>query len=715
MKTYLTITALFCLTITASAQEKLTDSLKTETLEEVVITGQFEPQALKKSVYNVRVITKEDIKQLAANNLADVLNQYLNISIRASGSDGRSTVSMFGLDAQYFKILVDNIPLVSDTGLGSNIDLTQVNLDDIERIEIIEGSMGVTHGANAVTGVLNIITKKTSRYSWEITTTVQEETVADEFAFFNKGRHIQSAKISHKINQNWFASAGFNRNDFAGFFDDRKGKDYAQNDGLRGHSWLPKEQLATNVLIGYTKGGFRIFYKFDYFGENVDFYNPIVIPQDNYPFPETHYTNDRRFISNRFYHHLNAVGKLFSKLSYNISASHQKQERDFEKFIYQLETQQESAKIRKTYQSKEIIYSTGTLSHFFKKETFDLQLGYEAVNENGYYDSSAGIFKDEDQQPANVRKRIENYDVFASAEIQAAGKFSIRPGVRYSFQSKFENQYAASLGLRYLLANETEIRFNLGRSYRTPNFDELYTYFVDSNHNLQGNAELNPETSFSYELSFKKATHFTSGAELSNTLAITFLDVDDRISLVLDQVTPMLRYKYLNIDSYKMGNISMTNQYAYKHWNASVGLALTGISQKIDLAALGVVSDDPFLYSLQINSAVSYNVPKWNTIFAVYYKYNGKQQQYVSSTDANNNTEFVLSELEGYSWMDASVRKDFFKKRLEVTVGARNLFDVQSVRMTQGGTAGVHTADTGILLGYGRSCFLKLTYNINLN
>lgn len=702
------------LSLSAFSQEKLQDTTRTSQLEEVVVTGQVEPQSLKKSVHNVRVISREDIKRLAANNLGDVLNQYLNISIRTSGSDGRSTVSMFGLDAQYFKILVDNVPLVSDTGLGTNIDLTQVNLDDIEQIEIIEGSMGVTHGANAVTGVLNIITKKSSKHKWEITATAQEETVSDEFAFFDKGRHIQNAKISHNFNDNWFVSVGGSRNDFAGFFDTKEGKDYSKNDGKRGYSWLPKEQLVGNGLVGYTKGDFRIFYKFDYFGENVDYYNPVVIPIDNYPFPDTNFSNDRRYISNRYYHHLNSYGKLFSQLNYNVSVSHQKQNRDIEKFNYQLESQSETDNTRETYQSKEVIYSTGALSNFFKDKRVDLQLGYEAVNERGFYDATAGIFKDDQQQVTDVRKRLENYDIFTAAEIRFSEKFSVRPGIRYSIQSKFEDQYASSLGLRYIFPHGIEARGSLGKSYRTPNFDELYTYFVDSNHNLQGNENLIPETSSSYEVSVKKATYFDSGAQLSNNLAVTYMDVDDRISMVLTQVTPMQSYKYMNIDKYKMWNISSTHQFAYKNWNAKVGLALVGISQKIDLAALNVTSDDKFLYSLQVNSNLSYNVPKWNTLFSIYYKFNGKQQQFISSTDTAGNAEFILSELESYGWMDASIRKSFFKNQFEVTVGARNLLDVTSVQLTQG-TTGVHVAGSDLLLGYGRSYFLKLTYNLNFN
>lgn len=713
IKITLFIAFLFCQISFAQTR----DTIVANKLSEVVVTGQLGPQSIKKSVFNVRVISKEDIKQLAGNNLSDVLNQYLNITIQNSGSDGRSTVSMFGLDSQYFKILVDNIPLVSDTGMGTNVDLTQVNLDDVERIEIIEGSMGVTHGANAVTGILNIITKKGATNKWEISATVQEETVGDEYALFDKGRHIQAVKAAHKLNENWYVNAGLNHNDFAGFFDNKKGKDYSVNDGLRGYSWLPKEQFVGNAMLGYQKSNFNIFYKFDYYGEEVHYYNPIVIPQDNYPFPETYYARDKRYITNRFYHHLNSNGKLFSKLNYNVSLSHQKQKRDLEKFNYQLEIQEEFDNTRATYQVKEVLYSTGTLSNFFDTKKVDFQLGYEITNEKGYYNAVAGLFFDGLQQLKNVDKELGNYDIFTVAEINLSDKFSLRPGIRYSFQSAFDNQYASSLGLRYIFKKGLETRASIGTSYRTPNFDELYSYFVDSNHNMQGNPELVPENSISYELSFKRDCFLKSGAQIANNLAVTFLDVDDRIDMVLTQVVPTMNYKYVNINKYKMWNISTTEQYTYKNWNVKVGAALVGISQKLDLAALNITSDDKYLYSLQLNSSISYNIPKWNTLFALYYKYNGQQQQFAAGTDENNNPKFYLNTIDPYSWMDASVRKSFFKNQLEVTVGARNMFDIQSVQLIQnGGTGGAHASGgSDLLLGYGCSYFLKLIYNLNFN
>ncbi|WP_431242983.1 hypothetical protein ACQ9BO_25495 [Flavobacterium sp. P21] len=79
---------------------------------------------------------------------------------------------------------------------------------------------------------------------------------------------------------------------------------------------------------------------------------------------------------------------------------------------------------------------------------------------------------------------------------------------------------------------------------------------------------------------------------------------------------------------------------------------------------------------------------------------------------------FYLNKINPYSWMDASVRKNFFSNKFEVTVGARNLFNVTNVQITQGGgsTGGTHGGGVSdMMLGYGRSYFLKLTYNLNFN
>ncbi|MFH6962215.1 TonB-dependent receptor plug domain-containing protein [Flavobacterium plurextorum] len=686
------------------AQQKDTIASR-EKLSEVVVTGQFEPQSIKKSVFNVRVISNQDIQNLAANNLADVLNQYLNITVRPSGTSGRSTVSLFGLDAQYFKILIDNVPLVNEAGLGNNVDLSQINLNDVDHIEIVEGSMGVTYGANAVSGVLNIITKKSSKYKWGITASIQEETVSDEFSLFKEGRHVQALKVSHTFNKNWYFSIGANRNDFQGYLSDKKGIDYSENDGTRGYRWLPKDQLNGSAVIAYHKDNFRFFYKFEYLDENVDYYNSTVQSGYNSTLGSYRYADDKRYLTNRYFHNLNATGKLFSQLNYNVSLSHQKQARDVEDFRYYLSTKTEANNVTVKDQSMEVLYSTGTLNNFFSDKKVDLQIGYEFVNNRGY-----SLVQEANNIMSPVRKTLENYDFFASSEIMATQRFSIRPGIRFSAQSQFDNQYASSLGLRYLFDKGIELRGSYGSSFRTPTFEELYSKQIFDGHFFTGNENLIPETSMSYEASLKKTTVFSSGIQLSNTFAGSYLDVDDRIDMALVRFNPDTgnpEYEYVNISKYRMWNFSTMNQFKKGNLSFNFGAAIVGISQEIKNQEF--TSDDKFLYSFNLNASASYTIPKWKTIISGYYKYNGRTQQFVEGSSS-----YLLSTIDPSNWLDASIRQNFFKDQFEVTIGARNILDVTNVIQSGTNQNAVHASPGEVMLAYGRSYFLKLAYNLNL-
>ncbi|OYU81548.1 MAG: TonB-dependent receptor [Flavobacterium sp. BFFFF1] len=705
MKTYLSITALFALATTGSAQEKIVDTLKTASLEQVVVTGQFEPQSLKKSIYNLRVITKEDIKRLAANNLADVLSQSLNIIIRPSGSDGRSAISLFGLDGQYFKILQDNVPMVSDAGLGNNIDLTQINLNDIERIEIIEGSMGVTHGANAVSGILNIITKKGSDTKWELSATVQEETAGAEYAPFKAGKHIQGLKAGHKFSENWYASLSFNRNDFDGFKGDRSGPDHVPNDGTRGYQWLPDMQYSASSMLSYAKDDFRFFYKSEYFREKTAFYNATVNAVNNPPFEPIRTADDSRYFTTRLYNHANISGRLESGLRYNVSASYQNQKRETEDFEYNLNTKSESGSTKYKDQSSVVLYSTGTLSHFFMDKKYDLQLGYEFNGQNGFSKVIA-----ENNFVKDVRRQFNNYDIFLSGEYAATEKLSLRPGARYSFQSVFDNQYAASLGFRYLLPKQVELRTSFGKSFRTPNFEEMYSELIFSGHYFIGNENLLPENSTSYEASIRKTFSVSEKSSLSTVLTANLLSVKDRISMALISVAPIAKSQYINISKYSMWNVAVTNQFRYGEFSANGGASLIGISQRLDNNE--AVSDDRYLYTFQGTANVSYSILKWESALSVFYKYNGKQQTYISSFDEEGNPVFKPSTVSPFSLMDASIRKTFYK-HYEVTLGVRNILDVTSVRQTSANAGATHPTSDNVMFAYGRSYFIKLTYNLN--
>src|SRR5690606_10348806 len=272
--------------VLAHAQESpiAQDSMALRELSEVVVIGESQFMSLSKKLFAVGIIDQMDIAKVAWNNRADILNFNLNINVSPDPSTGRYTVSMFGLDGQYVKILMDGIPMASDNGIGNNIDITQINLEDVERIEIVEGSMGVLYGDNAVAGVINIVTKKgLGHYKWEIQASIQEDTVGNEYALFDQGRHIQNFKLKHKLNENLSVTAGVSRNDYAGFYNGYQGKNYVNinegtivNDDLRGMEWSPKNQFTAFANAGLHLKAHHLFYKFQYYNDDLDIYDHRV-------------------------------------------------------------------------------------------------------------------------------------------------------------------------------------------------------------------------------------------------------------------------------------------------------------------------------------------------------------------------------------------------------------------------------------------------------
>ncbi|PCE62960.1 TonB-dependent receptor plug domain-containing protein [Sediminicola luteus] len=690
----------------AQQQGAQKDSLDMQELDEVVVTGQISRTSVDKSVFEVEVIGRPKIARMAGNNLADVLNQNLNISVRPSATTGKSGVRLFGLDSQYFKVLVDNIPLINDEGLGNNTDLTQINLDEIERVEIVEGSMGVQYGSNAVTGIINIITKKDSRYTWKITPYLQEETVSDEYAWFDEGRHIQSLNISHNISDAWYASAGYTRNDFAGHYNGRKGEDWPENDGLRGHEWLPKLQNSAKGLLRYRKGDFQAFYKFEYFDERVSRYDSVV--RTNYN-PATQTTNptasDEVFTTNRWVHNLNANGKLVKKFDYYLSLSYQEQKRNIEAYTYYINTGQKDVQADQEYESRDALFSRGTLSKSFADSGFGLQLGYEINHINGYSSPFAGSFQEA------VDRSLTGYDFFSSAEFKLGNRFALRPGIRAMFASQFDFQMAYSLSALYQLGQGYQLRAVLGNSPRNPNYDELFSYFVDINHDLRGNPDLSPEKGRSAMLHLKKTFNGTTQDWSWRTkFSARYLTVKDRIELIVVNPSP-LAYKYNNIDEYTNWGVNWTNRYQQNRFQAELGLGLSATSKVLNSQ---VSYNDDYLYAFQLNASLGYRIPKIDVMGSLFYKYNGPEYQFAQ--DPNDAERFVRNKLDGYGWMDASLQKSFLDNRLQLTLGARNLLDVTRVNYGSASGGAIHgTNINSLLLGYGRSYFVKLLYNLNID
>ncbi len=137
-----------------------------ELLEIEITTSARRPQPLGRAASAVYVITKEDIRQFGVTRLADLFRLVPGMDVvRTANSYLDFAVSPRGFAKQRsrrMQVLVDGRPVYD--GFKGGVSLTEypIFLENIERIEVIRGTGGVTWGVNAINGVINIITKKAS-------------------------------------------------------------------------------------------------------------------------------------------------------------------------------------------------------------------------------------------------------------------------------------------------------------------------------------------------------------------------------------------------------------------------------------------------------------------------------------------------------------------------------------------------------------------------
>ncbi|HAO46224.1 MAG TPA: hypothetical protein DCQ97_04825 [Chitinophagaceae bacterium] len=118
------------------AQNKTADTAwYSKDLSEVIITGQYKPQSVKKSVYQVRVINSERIKLSGATNVQQVLNNQVGFRFSNDNTLGTTDVQLMGMSGRNVKILLDGVPMI-DRG-DTRESLNQVDINSIERIEIV--------------------------------------------------------------------------------------------------------------------------------------------------------------------------------------------------------------------------------------------------------------------------------------------------------------------------------------------------------------------------------------------------------------------------------------------------------------------------------------------------------------------------------------------------------------------------------------------------
>ncbi len=174
-----------------------------KSVDPVVVTATGVPTPTQQLGASISVVNGEDFQTYHYPTVDEALRNVPGVEIRRSGSYGKtSSISIRGANANQVQVMVDGVRVKSST-LGQ-ADLSDLSPDLIDRIEIIRGAQSTLYGADAIGGVVNIITRKGSGGPFQAT--VQQEvgnydtyasaaTIRGAYKIFNyalSGSHFES-------------------------------------------------------------------------------------------------------------------------------------------------------------------------------------------------------------------------------------------------------------------------------------------------------------------------------------------------------------------------------------------------------------------------------------------------------------------------------------------------------------------------------------------
>ena len=634
-------------------------------LNPIAVTADYTAAIAKNSVYDIKVIDRKVIDQKGANNLRELLMTQLGSSISQDNILGTG-ISQQGLSGENVKILIDGVPVIGR--LNGNIDLSQINLNNVERVEIIEGPLSALYGSNALGGVVNVITKNKQSNKVEALLHGYYEHV---------GQYNIDASVGIKF-KNQLLQLNGGRYFFDGF---------SYPDSSRNKQWKPKEQYFASAAYGINT-------KMINFKVKGDYYNELITDRGNLRKPYFIDAFDDYYRTKRL-DGTTDVGITFKKSkSFTFKGAYsfyERQKNNYYKDLTNLENTITAAENQDTSIFTNI-FAKAIYSFYAADKKLTYQTGIDINYETG-----------QGNRMINHHQAMGDYAFFASFEYKPFSNFILKPAVRIAYNTRFQAPIIPSINVKYKPVQNLTLRASYARGYRAPSLKELYFYFVDINHNIIGNENLKSETSHNIQFSLnyikqvKKVNLDLGGSFFYNNVK----------NLIRLASTDGNQYTYINVAKSKTLGGAVEISLWYKQLKTKAGMQLTGIYSDFGNG----VTTTRFETTPAISVDVSYTWQKPKMEFSLFYKYTGKQPGvYIA-----NATELKTYYLKGYQLIDISCSKNIYKNLIKLTIGGKNLLNVKNIQSS--GTFvsnGVHgTATNTMPVGWGASFFVDLKINLN--
>lgn len=618
-------------------------------LEEVIVTGQSAPVTVNETMQDASVISKEKMQLMAAAVLESIM-QYESSSAISRDPVLGSNLSLRGLSGNNIKYLIDG---VSVTGrMNGFVDLSQLSIENARQVEIINGPMAVNYGSDAHGGVINIITtgKKASMASFS---GLAETT----------GRYNTSATAA-------YASGHSNLSIYANreFFEG-----WNEMPESRWKQWKPKTQYHAGVNVSHRFSHLNLSASSDFMDEKISNKGePVITPYYAYALDDYYVT--RRWmncISSDLM--IQADTRLKSVLSYSLfNRNKNRYRKDLVTLLESLTDQegQDTSMLNALHFRTDYSFKTAG-------KKISILTGTEANLETADGKRTGG-------------KRSEYHTaVYGTAEYQIREKIRIMPGIRMNYFSNETYRLIPALSIRYDATGKLFFRGNYSMGFRQPSLKEKFMDFQDVNHYIIGNEWLKPESSQNFTLSVH-AENQSGKFLLSAVTRFYFTFITDMITLAQINTNNLI-YSYINIGNYRTQGASLSWNAKCRMLTISSGFSMSGVKDNVN---------DKILYSPGANGSVMFTHEKTGINAGMFIRWSGRSYLYTTS-DAG-----VSSLKQGaFTLAETSVSKSFFRNRMTLQTGIKNLLDIKRVETT--GTGGIHSGDN-LPAGTGRSYYVKL-------
>jgi len=646
-----------------------TDSIFTTIdLSQYVVTGQYGPTDNRSSIYDVKVIDRKTIELSGNTNLQQVLSTQLNTEFQLDQFLGGS-VSMQGTSEENIKILRDGVPMIGRQ--GGNIDLSQISLSNVERIEIIEGPVSAIYGNNALGGVINIITKASQLHPFEMDINHFAESI---------GKLGYDTRVGVRLGKSYVQLTG-GLFDFNGY----------SADTLRSVFFNPKSNHEVGALYRYIgKNEQSLKADFYYSREKLSDLGNIRRPQFK------PYAFDDYYFTERLGAGIHYSSTVLKNYFVDFSSGYNYYERKNEAYQYFFETMEKD--------TLALAQDTTENSSLFGRATFSSQYNGKINFQTGVdlnYESITGERINDTTSTRASYAELGDYSVFASLRYSPVKRVTIVPAVRATYHTNYKAPITPSLNIKYDVTDEFSIRAGYARGFRAPSLKELYHRFDDINHTIYGNAELKAEHSNNYQLNLKFKKTLDEHSKMTLTAGGYYNQFYNRIDLQENfGGISELWYQYKNFgDTVTFGGNSQL-RFDVNAITVSTGVSLNAIEN--DLLVDNIEAFPEFSYALNTTQAITYHWKKQKVKFNITRKDFAKRTWYFKE-----NGTVKEGYKDGFGLMDFSINKTLWKDHVSITVGITNILNVTEVGSL--GAQAIHAGnEISTTVGSGRAYFVKL-------